>query len=176
MPELEKLEYLNAVIKEGLRLAYGVSTRLARISPDEEMVFLDAGKEGGMGRKYVIPAGTPVGMTSVLVHHDEAIFPDSKRFWPERWLGAKGRGLDRYVLSFSGGSRQCMGIDLAHAELYLGLSAVWRVWGSRDVRGDDDVGAFELFETGLRDVEIESDAFLPIQQPGSKGIRVKAFG
>ena len=68
-----------------------------------------------------------------------------------------------------------MGINLAHAELYLCLSAIWRVWGSKDVRGQDDVGWFELFDTGLRDVEIESDAFLPIQQKGTKGIRVKAY-
>ena len=80
-----------------------------------------------------------------------------------------------YMVSFTGGSRQCLGINLAHAEMYLGLAAIWRMWGSRECRGEDDVGVFELFETGLRDVEIESDAFLPIQQPGTKGIRVKAF-
>lgn len=37
------------------------------------------------------------------------------------------------------------------------------------------MGWFELFEAGLRDVEIESDAFLPIMQKGTKGIRVKAY-
>jgi hypothetical protein len=68
-----------------------------------------------------------------------------------------------------------LGINLAHAELYLGLSAIWRQWGSREVRGVDDIGIFELFETGVRDVEIESDAFLPIPQKGSKGIRALAF-
>lgn len=79
------------------------------------------------------------------------------------------------MVSFTGGSRQCLGINLAHAEMYLGLSAIWRMWGSRECRAVDDVGFFELYETGLRDVEIESDAFLPIQQPGTKGIRVSAF-
>ena len=69
-----------------------------------------------------------------------------------------------------------MGINLAYCELYLGLSALWRVWGSREVRGGDDRGWFELWGTGRGDVEIESDAFLPIMRKGSKGIRVKVYG
>lgn len=47
-----------------------------------------------------------------------------------------------------------MGINLAHAELYLGLASIWRLWGSKDVRGEDDEGYMELHETGLRDVEM----------------------
>ncbi len=127
------------------------------------------------GTQWTIPPGTPVGLTSVQIHHDEAIFPDSKKFSPERWLDGKNRAIDKYMVSFTAGSRQCLGMDLAHAEMYLGLAAIWRMWGSREYRGKDDVGIFELWETGIRDVEIESDAFLPIQQPGTKGIRVKAF-
>jgi cytochrome P450 len=174
LPVLEQLTYLNAVIKEGLRLTYGVSCRLARIDPDNPIEYVDQ----ATNRTWHIPAGTPVGLTSVQIHHDESIFPNSKLFSPERWLDASGqltRDLDKYMVSFCAGSRQCMGINLAHAELYLCLSAIWRVWGSKGVRGGDDVGWFELYETGLRDVEIESDAFLPIQQKGTKGIRVKAY-
>ncbi|KAH7348389.1 cytochrome P450 [Rhexocercosporidium sp. MPI-PUGE-AT-0058] len=171
LPVLEQLPYLTAVIKEGLRLTYGVSCRLARIDPDNAMVFTDA----ATGKEWTIPPGTPVGLTSVQIHHDERIFPDSKKFSPERWLDGKNRELDKYMVSFTGGSRQCLGMNLAYAEMYLGLSAIWRQWGSRECRGKDDVGIFDLWETGLGDVEIESDAFLPIQQPGTKGIRVKAF-
>ena len=50
---LEKLPYLTGVIKEGLRLSYGVSSRLPRIAW-EPLVF--ATKD----REWVIPAGTPV--------------------------------------------------------------------------------------------------------------------
>jgi cytochrome P450 len=171
LPTLESLTYLTAVMKEGLRLSYGTSCRLARIDPDNAVTFRDKGS----GREYVIPAGTPMGMTSVQIHHDESLFPDSWTFNPERWLDGKNKGIDKYLVAFTAGSRQCMGINLAQAELYLSLSAIWRVWGSRDVRGADDVGWFELFETGKRDVEIESDAFLPIVQKGSQGIRLKAY-
>ncbi|KAE8452045.1 hypothetical protein EG329_002210 [Mollisiaceae sp. DMI_Dod_QoI] len=169
LPVLEQLPYLNAVMKEGFRLTYGVSCRLARLDPDNEIIFTDGEK------KYVIPPNTPVGLTSVQIHHNESIFPNSKLFSPERWLDGKNKSIEKYMVSFTSGSRQCLGINLAHAELYLGLSAIWRQWGSLECRGMDDVGVFELWETGIRDVEIESDAFLPIQQPGTKGIRVKAF-
>ena len=172
LPTLESLPYLTAVIKEGLRLTYGVSCRLARIDPDNSIPFTD--KE--TGKTYSIPPGTPIGMTSVQIHHDESLFPDSWTFRPERWLDPSSKALEKYMVSFTAGSRQCLGINLAYCELYLGMSAIWRVWGSREVRGGDDVGFFELWETGKSDVEIESDAFLPIVRKGSQGIRVKAFG
>ncbi|TAQ87580.1 hypothetical protein B7494_g4085 [Chlorociboria aeruginascens] len=187
---LEKLPYLNAIMKEGLRLSYGVSCRLARISPTENIIYIEKSSDGKPIKEFIIPPKTPVGLTGVLIHHNETIFPQSKRFWPERWLDAEGqlnRGLDKYMVSFTTGSRVCLGKDLAHAELYLGLGAIWRRWGSRvldaegfegtdvGVRMQDDEGVFELYETSLRDVEIESDSFLPIPQPGSKGIRVRAF-
>jgi cytochrome P450 len=171
--ELERLPYLNAVIKEGLRLAYGVSSRLMRTCPNAELTYTD----NKTGKDWIIPRGTPVGMTSVQIHHDESIFPDSKRFWPERWINAhaEGKHLEKYMISFTAGARVCLGKDLAHAELYLCLSNIWRRWGSTSYRDEDDIGVFELYETGLRDVEIEADHFLPIQQPGTQGIRVRCF-
>jgi cytochrome P450 len=139
LPTLEQLPYLNAVMKEGLRLTYGVSCRLARIDPDNPIEYVDP----ATNRTWHIQTGTPVGLTGVQIHHDETIFPSSKTFSPERWLDSSGqptKDLDRYMVRFRAGSRQCMGINLAHAELYLCLSAVWRVLGSRVVRGEGDVG------------------------------------
>ncbi len=54
---------------------------------------------------------TPVGMSAVLMHHNETIFPDSYSFLPERWMepGAAHK-LERYMVSFSRGSRQCIGM------------------------------------------------------------------
>ena len=51
MEKLEALPYLTACIQEGLRLSYGVSGRLARISPDKPMVFNDG------ARDWYIPPG-----------------------------------------------------------------------------------------------------------------------
>ena len=164
LTELEHLPYLNGVIKEGLRFAYGISTRSQRISR-EPFIVNDGSKD------WTIPPNTPISMTSVLIHHNEKIFPNSKEFNPERWID--NPRLDKYLVSFSKGSRQCVGMNLAYAELYLALTAVWRRYGSTDAKRDDDVGVHELFETTDRDVEIETDWFLPVVQPGSQGIRVK---
>ena len=177
LPTLEALPYLTAVIKEGLRLSYGVSCRLARIDPDHDMVFTDK----STGKEWMIPAGTPVGSTSVQIHQNEDIFPDHRKFSPERWLGSQGHDLERYLVSFCVGSRKCLGVNLAYAELYLALSAVWRLWGSDSgedgkVCTSNDLGTMSLWDTGVRDVEIESDQFVPVPQKGSKGIRVLVNG
>jgi cytochrome P450 len=101
---LEKVPYLHAVILEGLRLTYEVASRLARVAPDEELYLKNESGE----LAYVIPRGTPIGMTFVLVHQNAKIFPHPESFKPERWLGRDGKvrtDLQRYLLSFSKGSR-----------------------------------------------------------------------
>jgi Cytochrome P450 len=105
----------SAVILEGLRLSYGIASRLQRISPDEPLYFRSSVKSEKHESPvdYVIPPGTPVGMTSVLVHHNPDIFPNPLEFMPERWLDASGlrtKGLNGFLLSFSKGTRQCVGI------------------------------------------------------------------
>ncbi len=167
---LMQLPYLSAVIQEALRLSYGVATRLQRISPDKVMFFTDLQNE----RTWIIPAGTPVSMTSVLIHHDPSIFPDSRAYRPERWI--ENPRLDKYLVAFSKGSRQCLGINLAYAEMYLCLSNIFRRFGSGGKQGfrlKGDEGVLELYETELSDVEIEADGFVPLTKEGTKGIRIK---
>ncbi|KAI1772344.1 cytochrome P450 [Hypoxylon cercidicola] len=168
---LQALPYLMAVIKEGLRLGYGLSTRSQRINPDNSIMFVDR----KTGKRTVIPPNTPVSITSVAVHRDETIFPQPELFIPDRWLGEEAKKLDRYLTSFSRGSRNCLGMNLAYGELHLTLAYIWRVWASREARGPDDVGVLELFETGPRDVEMGADYFIPTPQRGSMGIRVKVY-
>jgi cytochrome P450 len=63
--------------------------------------------------KLFIPPGTPIGMTSILMHADPSIFSDPDSFIPERWLygdGSRRKDLESYLLSFSKGSRQCLGM------------------------------------------------------------------
>lgn len=170
LPVLEKLPYLVAVVQEAIRLSYGVSSRLQRVSPEKPMLFTDSSN----GKEWSIPPNTPVGMTSALIHHDESIFPNAASFVPERWLG--NARLDRYLVSFSKGSRQCLGINLAYVEMYLCLATLFRRFGSSGADGkrdEGDEGVLELFETGLRDVEIAADGFVPLPAEGSKGIRIK---
>jgi cytochrome P450 len=50
-------------------------------------------------------------MTSVFMHHNEEIFPDSYNFIPERWMDLEERKrLETYMVAFTKGSRQCIGL------------------------------------------------------------------
>jgi len=82
-------------------------------------------------------------MTSLHIHHNETIFPSSHAFKPERWLEprpADAPPLERYLVSFSKGSRQCVGMNLARAELALTLAMVFRRYPKQEL--------FECFEGG----------------------------
>ncbi|KAJ3576080.1 hypothetical protein NPX13_g3817 [Xylaria arbuscula] len=97
--QLERLSYLQAVIKEALRVDFGVMTRLPRISPDVPLQY----------KEYTIPAGVPVGMSSYFMHTDPDVFPEPFNFAPERWLGAINPQMNRNFVPFSRGSRTCLG-------------------------------------------------------------------
>jgi cytochrome P450 len=163
---LANLPYLTGVIKEGLRLGYGVSGRLHRV-PLEPLAF------SSNDREWIIPPGTPVSMTSVLIHHDESIFPNSNEFRPERWID--NPQLERYLVSFSKGNRACIGINLAYAEMYIWLAGLFRRYGTPEVRFETDEGALELFETDTSDAEMWADRFIPVVKPGSKRVRFRVL-
>jgi cytochrome P450 len=163
LQELEKLPFLTGVLKEGLRLGYGVTLRNARIAPDTSLKCGD----------WTIPAGTPVSMTAPLTHHIESIFPNSHAFVPDRWMKGGSNRLDKYLVSFSKGSRGCVGINLAWAELYLGTAGIFSHFGSPDAHDSSDIGILQLYETDETDVALASDMFFAAPKEGSKGVRVK---
>jgi cytochrome P450 len=151
LQQLEQLPYLHATINEGLRMTYGVPHRLLRVAPDVALTF----------QGWVIPPDTPVGMSAIFIHDNESIFPSPGKFMPERWLG-EGKRLEKYLVSFSKGSRQCVGLNLAHAELRLILYSVFGPGGVE----------MELFETDESDVKVVHDYFNPFPRKDSKGVRV----
>lgn len=185
-PTLEKIPYFYAVIQEGIRLSYGTSSRTARVPTDENLIYHGKWKPPSsdtlVSVDYVVPRGAAIGMTATIMNHIETVFPNSHEFLPERWLdetGQRRKDLDRYLISFSKGSRQCLGIklgdhskkyesctdmcsSLAYCELYLGLAAlVLRVFPY-----------MELYGTTIDDVAYDYDLFVPMAKPGTKGVRV----
>ena len=104
LEDLEKLPYLGALIQEGLRLSYGVASRMPRIAPDRAL------EHAG----WTIPPGTAVSMTHSSLYHDETIFPNSFTFSPERFLpdavGTKEWALKELCFApFGRGARSCLG-------------------------------------------------------------------
>ncbi|MCJ1462496.1 hypothetical protein MMC07_001098 [Pseudocyphellaria aurata] len=154
LPELEKLPYLTAVIQESLRFSYGVSQRLPRI--------LDSAIQYG---SHIIPSGVPVSMTHYIQHHDERVFPSSQTFDPDRWLDNpqapnSSKPLTHYLVSFSKGTRNCIGMNLAYAQLYIVLATLFRRVN------------MELFETQRDAVDMAIDHFTQSPKKDTKGVRV----
>ncbi|KAK7931818.1 Cyrochrome P450 monooxygenase [Apiospora marii] len=160
---LEKLPYLGAVVNEALRLSYSVTARTPRIAPYETLSY--RGQFQGRPVNYKIPAGTPMGMSSGINHHNEDVYPNSYAFRPERWLEASAdqrRQMESSLTSFGKGSRICLGMQLAYANMYLALAALTlRVFPS-----------MKLFETDVTDVAWDCDYFVPVPRKWSKGVRV----
>ncbi|KAL1596304.1 hypothetical protein SLS60_008949 [Paraconiothyrium brasiliense] len=150
---LEQMPYLKACIMEAVRMGYGLSARNPR-THDKPIRY----------KEWVIPAGTCLSMSIPDLSHDEEIFPQSREFIPERWLGDPktddGIPLDRFMVSFGRGTRSCLGITLAWTELYLTLGMMFRRF------------KFELFEADVTDVEMAHDFFIPVTSLKSKGVRV----
>ena len=96
---------------------------------------------------------------------------------PERWLGDDGAGEggsseggptrrpDRHWAPFSKGTRACLGMNLAVAEIYLALASVFRRF------------EMELWETRReRDVDVLHDFVNPSPGLNSVGVRVLVKG
>jgi cytochrome P450 len=108
-------------------------------------------------------------MAAPLIHLNPDVFSDPLEFRPERFI--ENPQLKRYLMTFSQGSRQCLGMQLAYAELFLIHSEIWRRFGSKENHGE--AGWWELFETDRSDTDMVSDRFLPYPRADSKGIRIK---
>ena len=73
-----------------------------------------------------IPAGTLVGMSTVLVHQSSEVFKRPEVFDINRWMGPNAAGLDQWLVTFSKGPRSCLGINLAYCEMYVALATMMR--------------------------------------------------
>lgn len=100
-------------------------------------------------------------MTAILTHHNEELFPEPRIFRPERWLGAEGTRLDRVLVTLNRGTHSCVGMNLARAELFMILAAVFRQF-------DFDVSSVKR----ERDIDVSRDYILGLQARNSPGILV----
>ena len=74
--------------------------------------------------EWRLPAGTPVLVSILLLHHRPDVYPDPFSFRPERFLGVKP-GTYTWI-PFGGGIRRCLGATLAMAEQRVVLRALAR--------------------------------------------------
>ncbi|KAJ5438316.1 benzoate 4-monooxygenase cytochrome P450 [Penicillium daleae] len=155
-PEIRKRLY------EELKVAMPevISETIPSLSKLEQLPYLAAIVQEGLCLCYVIPAGSTVSLTATLTHQNEDIFPEPYTFRPERWLERNQR-LDRYLVPFNRGTRSCLGTNLARAEMFLILAAVFR-------RFDFDVSQVSR----ERDIDVRHDYILGAQARDSPGLIV----
>ncbi|AKT41317.1 cytochrome P450 [Chondromyces crocatus] len=109
---LPALEYLDAAIKESLRLRPLVPLISRRTKAPFEL------------SRHTLPAETMLIPALVLTHLREDLYPDPERFDPARFLGTKP---DPYAwLPFGGGARRCLGMAFAMYEMRMVLATVLR--------------------------------------------------
>jgi cytochrome P450 len=104
------LAYLNAVIKEALRMHSPVGLSLERHVPDGGVTISG----------HQIPANTIVGINPWVLHYDSKVFPEPDSFLPERWLSKDSKKLaemEKSFFAFGAGSRYCIGRNVAMMEM-----------------------------------------------------------
>jgi cytochrome P450 len=110
--EAKTLPYLQACIKEGLRM----------YPPGAGIIPKEVQKGGDTIAGVYIPEGTKVGYCAWGVYKNKETFgQDADMFRPERWLETSGEELARmnstWDLIFSPGKWQCLGKSVALMEL-----------------------------------------------------------
>lgn len=105
-----KLPYLNAVVSETLRI-YPVVVFVGRQLKEPFEI---------MG--YTFEAGTSLFPSIYLTHHREDIYPEPKKFKPERFLERQFSPYE--FLPFGGGNRRCLGYAFALFEMKLVLATI----------------------------------------------------
>jgi cytochrome P450 len=110
---IQQLEYFTACLEEGLRTYPPVPSGLPRVTSKEGNVICD---------RYV-PANTAVYVTQWAAYSSASNFAEPHIFVPERWMKnppAKYANDNKKVLQpFSVGPRNCIGRNLAYAEMRL---------------------------------------------------------
>ncbi|KIV90665.1 hypothetical protein PV10_05297 [Exophiala mesophila] len=111
------LVYLDAVVKEGLRLFPPIPMSLPRYVP----------REGHNISGYDIPGGSIVSCQAYTLHLlNPDVFPEGDRFLPERWLEKEGEAeRNRLFFAFASGGRGCIGKSLALMEMKTLLREVY---------------------------------------------------
>ncbi|KAI6204336.1 Cyp-29A4 [Aphelenchoides besseyi] len=104
--KLKELPYLDAVVKETLRMF-----------PSLGMIGRELQNDVQIGEQK-LPAGSTVNLGIYLMHHNEKIFPDSWKFDPERFLDDRTPSPGAYM-PFSAGPRNCLGQRFANNQLRI---------------------------------------------------------
>lgn len=116
--ETQQMPYLDAVVKEALRIHPVVGMILERVVPPGGIKIYG----------HYFPEGVLVGISPWVQGRDRSIYGDDADHWrPERWLDCEPTQLSKMnaaSLAFGGGSRTCIGKNIAMLEMYKLIPAL----------------------------------------------------
>ncbi|CAH1759248.1 17068_t:CDS:10 [Entrophospora sp. SA101] len=103
--DLKKLKYINAIIKESLRLYPSLAITIPRLN-DKELSY----------GQIIIPKNTRTNVNIWAIHHDPENWSDPDIFIPERFLSNENGDNLHAWMPFSSGSRNCIGQNFSLME------------------------------------------------------------
>ncbi|XP_017492981.1 PREDICTED: cytochrome P450 3A9-like, partial [Rhagoletis zephyria] len=111
-----KIPYLEAVIKETLRMTPPVPRLQRRVGTDTY-------KLNGV----TLPKDVTVEVAVYAIHHSDEYYPEPSKFNPDRFMPENKHKLVPYTyLPFGAGPRNCVGMRFAYQELRLCLAKIVR--------------------------------------------------
>ncbi|KAD4385508.1 hypothetical protein E3N88_25676 [Mikania micrantha] len=115
--DMSKLVYLQAIIKESMRL-YPVAPLSVPHESTEDCIVSG----------YMVPKGTRLLINVWKIHHDPQIWTNPLEFQPERFLTSKKevdlKGRHFELIPFGSGRRMCLGMSFALESLQLILASI----------------------------------------------------
>jgi cytochrome P450 len=120
--EIRKLPYLQACIREGLRIFPPITYLRERVTPPQ----------GDTLSGFFVPGGVNIGFNLPGLLLDPVFDPDARTFRPERWINTEPGKLSQMErvmdLVFGWGSTRCLGIRMANANQSKFFVEVLRRW------------------------------------------------
>nr|ANY58180.1 putative CYP719 [synthetic construct] len=115
--DINKLQYLQAVIKETMRMKPIAPLAIPHKACKETSL---------MGSK--VDKGTRVMVNIYALHHNQKVWKEPYKFMPERFLetdnqdGNVGKAMEQSLLPFSAGMRICAGMELGKLQFTFSLA------------------------------------------------------
>lgn len=122
--DLDKMEFLDKVIREAMRLLPPVPF-YSRNSSKTQVVFLN---DKIKNKEYKVPTNTPIILSNYFLHRTEEHWKNALEFNPERWtlevIKSNPYGSD-YFFPFGRGPRSCMGMPYALTYLKTAIASFY---------------------------------------------------
>ncbi|CAI6095037.1 unnamed protein product [Clonostachys chloroleuca] len=105
--DIQVLPYLNAVVKEGLRMSMTNPCRLPREVPERGWTY----------KETYYPPGTIVSCSAYEMHFSAEMFEKPFEFIPERWDSATD-DMNKSMMAFGLGNRQCIARGMSMLDMH----------------------------------------------------------